>query len=426
MFAGNAVYVACQWGLLGILARLGTPETVGQFVFALAISTPVMAFFMLQLRGVQATDARGEFQFGHYLALRLATTCLAILTMAAICTIAGYSGETFLIVVLVGTAAGVDSLSDIVHGSLQQHERLDRIAQSRMLKGLTSLAAMTLTMFITGSLCGGILAMAASRLLVFAAFDLPVAAGVIQAGPDALPAHDAPYANLLPRWEWRQLVALARLSAPLGLVMMLLSLESNIPRYFVESHFDKGSLGIFGAIGYLSVAGTMAVCALGESTSPRLARYYAQGDKAAFGALFLNLATFGAAVGTAGIAVALLAGPQILTILYGPAYARHCDILVWTMVAAAISCLASFFGYANTAARYFRPQVPLRGVVVAVNAAACWWLVPARGLQGAVLALVVSALTQLLGAGAILAHALRTRTEASCPKSIVLEIPERA
>src|SRR5436309_3480713 len=72
MLAGNAIFSACNWGLLAVLAHLGTPAMVGQYVLALAVTSPVIVFFMLHLRAVAATDARGQYEFGHYLALRLA------------------------------------------------------------------------------------------------------------------------------------------------------------------------------------------------------------------------------------------------------------------------------------------------------------------------------------------------------------------
>ena len=37
-FAGNAVYAACQWGMLVVLAKLGSPEMIGQFTLGLAVS----------------------------------------------------------------------------------------------------------------------------------------------------------------------------------------------------------------------------------------------------------------------------------------------------------------------------------------------------------------------------------------------------
>src|SRR3954469_7592651 len=76
-FAGNVVYAGCQWGMLMVLAKLGSPERVGQFALGLAVTAPILMFSNLQLRAIQATDARREYRFGHYLALRLATTALA-------------------------------------------------------------------------------------------------------------------------------------------------------------------------------------------------------------------------------------------------------------------------------------------------------------------------------------------------------------
>jgi len=75
-FVGNAVYAACQWGMLVVLAKLGTPEMVGQFALGLAVTAPVLMFFNLQLRAVQSTDSQDEYSFEHYLGLRLVTTIL--------------------------------------------------------------------------------------------------------------------------------------------------------------------------------------------------------------------------------------------------------------------------------------------------------------------------------------------------------------
>ena len=53
-----------------VLAKLGTPEMVGQFTLGLAITTPLIMFTNLQLRAVQATDASRQYKFGDYFALR--------------------------------------------------------------------------------------------------------------------------------------------------------------------------------------------------------------------------------------------------------------------------------------------------------------------------------------------------------------------
>ncbi len=133
--AGNVVYAGCQWGMLVVLAKLGNPVMVGQFALGLAVTAPVIMFASLQLRPVQATDARREYEFGHYLGLRLVTTLLALLVIASISLTAGYRRETAMVVLAVGLAKAFESVSDVFYGLLQQAERMDRIAISMMLKG---------------------------------------------------------------------------------------------------------------------------------------------------------------------------------------------------------------------------------------------------------------------------------------------------
>jgi O-antigen/teichoic acid export membrane protein len=405
MLSGNAVYALCQWALLAILARLGTPAIVGQYVLAVAVTTPITVFFMLHLRAIQATDTKRDYQFGHYLALRLCAMALALVVVIGIALTAGHSGDTFLVITAVAVSAVCDSLSDIVYGLLQQRERLDRIGQSMMLRGLASVLLLSVTIVATGRAFYAILAVACGRLTVLAFFDLRNAR-------QELSRTGNPWqTSVKPRWEPRRMFQLAKLALPLGLVMMLVVLSTNIPRYFVESYVDQAALGIFGAIGYLSVAGTMAVGALGDSVTPRLARDYACGRRREFGLFVLRLAGLGAALGAAGVLVAVVAGRPLLKILYGPVYAERTDVLILTMIAAGLGYVASFSGYAVTAARFFRAQLPLFAAVALVTALGCWWLVPRWGLRGAAVALALSALTQLLGSGLILLYALRANPD---------------
>jgi len=410
MLVANVVYAGCQWAMLSVLAKLGTPEMVGQFVLALAVTTPVITLFMLQLGVVQATDARREYGFGDYLALRLTTTALALVTIAGIALASGYRREIALVIVAAGVSAAVDSISDIVYGLMQRRERMDRLAQSRIMRGALSVGALAAAVVATNRVICAILAIAASRLAILVAWDLPQAARILRSD-----VYDVRRdARLLPRWDVRKLIALAWTSLPLGLVMILIALGVSIPRFFVEQYLGEHALGIFGAVAFFGLAGTTAVAALGRSATPRLAQYYAQGRRRAYCVLLLKLSAFGAAVGVLGVALALLIGRQLLTILYGLEYAEHTGVLVCTMVAAGITYVASFAGYGMTAARCFRVQTLLFALVAATTAGACLWLVPAMGLMGGALALCVAAVVQLLGSVFILSLAVRARSGTRC------------
>ena len=399
MLAGNVVYAGCQWAMVAVLARAGTTAMVGQLVLALSVTTPVMAFFMLQLRAVQATDARQGYQFRDYLALRLATTAGAFVTLLSIALAYGYRSETAPVIVAAAISAAVDSVSDIVYGLLQQHEQMRRIAQSLIIKGTVSLVALAAVVVATRSVFYGILAVAVTRGGVLIFWDLRNAAAVLGRRVAA--------SGLRPQWEARKLLAMAWLSLPLGISMMLIVLLVNIPRYFVDHFAGERALGIFGALDYLGLAGTMVITAMGESAMPRLARCYAAGQTAEFARLLAKLVGVGAALGAAGVVVAIVAGRPILSILYGPEYAEHSNVLVWTMIAAAIGYVAAAAGYGVTAARYFRIQIPASLLVAAVTAVACWWLVPRAGLTGAAIALCLMCTAQLFSRGLVIAYAMR-------------------
>ena len=393
-FIGNAVYAACQWGMLVLLAKLGSPEIVGQFTLGLAIAAPVLMLTDLNLRVVQATDAKDEYLFGDYLSVRLIGVGLALLIIAVIIAISGYTLKTSLIILLIGLAKVFESMSDIFHGLIQRSERMDRIAFSLIIKGISSLILLSLGVWLLGNILWGVTGLVLAWGLVFFLFDLPSCKLILNQDPK-------------PSWDFKALKSLVKVSLPLGFVMMLISLNINIPRYFIKDYLGERELGIFAAMAYLMVLGNMLVLSLGESASPRLAKCYASGDGKAYFQLLLKLVGVAVVLGGGIVLVCAIAGEEILTILYKREYAVHSDIFTWLMVAAAINYISSFLGYGMTAARYFRVQLPLFSSVAVVSAIICMWLLPQIGLLGAALSLIGGAVIQLIFSLGVIFHAFR-------------------
>ena len=133
--AGNVVYAACQFGMLSVLAKLGSPSIVGQYALGLAITAPVFMMTNLQLRGVQATDAHHEFGFADYFTLRLISTLLGTLVILLLTLFAVYDTSTKMVIVLVAGAKAIETISDVIAGHLQKSERLDQVARALMIRG---------------------------------------------------------------------------------------------------------------------------------------------------------------------------------------------------------------------------------------------------------------------------------------------------
>lgn len=416
-FVGNGVYAACQWGTLVVLAKLGTPEMVGQLTLALAITAPVFMFTNLQLNAVQATDAKYDYLFNDYLGLRLIGTSLALLTIALIVHGAGYRWETALLIMIIGLAKAFESISDIFYGLFQQQERMDQIATSMMLKGLLSLGLLTIGIVATGSVLGGGLGLVIAWAIILIVYDFYKGAWIIK---KVLPAAQAKNqalrltTTLRPRWQTQTLFKLTRLALPLGFVMMLISLNANIPRFFIERYWSERELGIFSALAAFMMVGNLVIGALGQSATPRLAKYYAAGNRVSFRQLLLKLVGVGIMIGIAAVIVALVAGREILTLFYQAEYAARSDVLVWLMVAAGIGYIGSFLGYGVSATRAYDYLIIPYLIITAIAAGFSQLLIPTYGLVGAAWALCAASFASCVMPLCILGFIARRRFHELC------------
>src|SRR5205085_2614293 len=152
------------------------------------------------------------------------------------------------------------------------------------------------------------------------------------------------YHTLIPKWRSSHLMSLVRMGVPLGLTMMLISLNANIPRYFVEHYLGQAPLGIFAAIAYTVTAGMTVVTALGQAASPRLAMQYANGMHTQFWTVSRQMVLLAIALGSIQILLAVCVGRQLLAFVYGPPYADANVTLVWAMTAALFWYIASILG----------------------------------------------------------------------------------
>ena len=377
---GNVGYAACQWAVLVVVARLGSSTDVGRLALGLALGAPVFILANLQLRAVQATDARHQHAFGVYLGLRVITTAAGLATIAAVTVACGYDGPTLAVVLAIALAKAFEAVSDVTFGLLQQTERLRRMALSQLGRGALTVTGVAVALQTTGSLVAAMVVMALLWGLWLAVYDLRGAAAV---------------ASIRPRFTPVTLGAVARLALPLGCVSFLGSLTTNLPRYALEAHVGTAALGRFAALAYLIVATTQPVLALGAATTPRLARYFAT-DVVAYRALSRRAVALSGGLGVVLLAGVALFGPEVIAWTYGADYAGDASLLVWLAAAAAFAFLSTALGAAITAARRFPPQLAVAALACVVCGVASLVLVPRHALLGAAWAVLAGEATRFV------------------------------
>jgi O-antigen/teichoic acid export membrane protein len=410
MVAGTVWSGLCQWALLVALAKLGTVDMVGAFTLGMAIALPVLMFSCLNLRALYVTDCNYTYRFREYLALRLLMAAASVGFASLLAVAGGYSRDLVLAISLITLAKAFEYISDILYGLLQRQERMTAISISMMLRGTLSLCTLSVAVYSRGSLVWGAAGLALSSAVILLAFDVPVSLSLLDFRFGFALRECAAYARGTfagGSGEYRRLRSLALAGVPLGLVLMLVSLNLNIPRYFVERSLGIREQGIFSSLANLMAAGSVVVGALGQCATPRLAKYFAEGRMRAFRELLWALVLTSLGLGGAGLAGALAFGHQALAVIYRPEYATREDVFVWLMAASGMLYLGSTMGVAVTAVRCFAPQLPLFAVSAASTALTCFVLVPIMGLRGAAVAIFVSAIIQCAGGGLLLRNACR-------------------
>ena len=380
--SGNVIYSGCQWLMLVILAKLGTTDTVGTFALAIAIAGPIMMLANLQLRWVQATDRTGEFEFNDCLTLRSMCSILAILAIFVLSALSGYSSHTCGVIAAIAFAKAAESFSDVIYGWYQQHERMELISQSLMVRGPLSVAAMGIGYFCTQDLLWATWALAATWTATLLLFDVPTAMAFGRA---------TKVTALRFRWRPERLRRIFIRSLPVGLTSGVVALEASIPRFVVEQKMGTDDLGVFAAMAYILMAAYMVIQAVNQSALPRLAKYRVEQNVRGFRKVLWNLVGIGIVVGLFLVGGTAIFGRIFLYHAYSPEYARQPHVLTAILLGCAIMFAFRPAEVALLSMRRFWLLLIIHACGLPLLLANTHWLVGRYGLWGAAGAMIIQA-----------------------------------
>lgn len=389
VLVGNIVSSFCMWLLLVFLTKSGTVETVGIFAVAQAISMPINMLFGLKLQVAQVTDARNDYQFGHYYALRIVTMIMAVI-VTAIIGFLYYPKATAIVTLLLAVNYAIVSIREVFLSFMQKCERMDKTSISGMLQGLLSLLMFGVIFWLSQNLALSVVGLIASRLIVVYVYDMPV----VRKLSHMFSQHERMSMN--PLWDVKSMWHLTKLTASLGIVGWMSQLFNSIPRLVMDKYAGVREVGYFAAISSLLVAGTMIAAAVGQAVSPRLAKYYVE-DLKSYKRLFNKFLAVSFMLGIMGIFISVLFGRTILALVFKADYAEYNNIFIQLNIAGAVFFLFSAMNVALTTARKFAIQIPIYAFSVVVCGMAVFLLIPYYGMLGATWSLLICYSVGFLG-----------------------------
>lgn len=341
---GYFAYGVCQWLMLIVVARLGLPEMVGQFALAMAVTTPIILLIGLDLRTVQATDQTNRYPFEDFFTVRVVTLALAMTIITGFALVSGYKQETTLLIFVMGLAKCIEAISDLCHGTLQQHERLDQMAKARILRGIVSVVVLAAGLYAFQSLLLATVCMALVWTAVLVCYDWPVTYHLLRQS-----GQSTRLLCIRPRQFTHLLVA----AFPTGILSCQASLEQNLPRLCIDGYMGERELGIYSAVSSMIIAATLVINAVHCAVLPRIAKHLTNHQTGQVWGMLLRLSGFGALLGCLGIAGVSVCGGWILGLAFGPEYAAQGPLLFVLMVGATIRYATLPFSTGFRAARRF-------------------------------------------------------------------------
>lgn len=383
---GNIIYALSQWIIITIIARFGSTSDLGVYSLGLAITAPIVLFFSFQLRTFLATDSNNEYNFAQYFGGRIIHLTISFILIIPIAFLYSNNFETILVIILLGIIKYFEGLSDICMGLYQKKSKIDIIGKSQMYRGISSIIAVCILYFYTRSLIFSLLGLLIVMIVRLVNYDLK---------------HLKPLGEITPVFD-RSSIQLMKMAFPLGVVSLISSLNTNIPKYFLEYFSGTEEVGIFSALYYILIASNMLITPISLLVAPRIANAYKQNKIKNFLKLNLQLSMVSVIVSLLIITLIVLQGEFILNILYGSKYTPYNDSFIIISSSLIFGFLTTFFTVSIVAARAIQIQPIMNLIVTIVTIISSYYFISADGINGASYTLLISRMFQTLLSGSLL------------------------
>lgn len=377
-FSSNLFSAISKWLVLVIIANILSPLEVGIYSLAFAISAPITLFANMKLRSLYITDKSPDFF--NYVSGRNILSGLAIILLLSISII--FYPSYILIIMIVGLSKILDLQSDIYYALPHNVNDMDIIGKLMIVKNIIMLAVFSFTLILSQSLTLSLI----MQLIIQLAFVFLVEKKLI----------NAKYPTIQTSFSFKAVKKILVLGLPLGVVQMVVSLKTNVPRYFLEFYESAEVLGYYSALAYILTVGNLMMSAVSQNFLPNLSRKIKDKQYSGFKNNILYLSLFSIVLGLTFVIFSVFWGEVFLGFVYGPEYAEYSDVLIIMSVAILVSFVGWIYDTGLMALRYIsiQPKVSLVSLIISVLIS--FILVEKYGIYGVTFTLIIANVIQLL------------------------------
>lgn len=336
---GSMTYLGCQWLVTIFVVRLSSGyDAAGLLSLAMAVTGIFGTFANYKMGTYQISDINRENTLAEYLGFR----CFMLAVAAAACVVYAIftcPAHALVTVILYYLFKAVGLVIDVLHGTDQQHRRMDYIGKSFILQGVSTLAAFIAVFWATQDLNLAIAAMMAAALLVLFLFDIP-----------RTRQFEKPALKL----TWHKAAFFLKTSLPAVVASIAASALFTIPKQYLSMTMGAAALGIYSSVAAPALVIQMGAMYLYGPLLDIFPRLFFDGDMKGFGKLLGRtvLAIVGVAIACA--IVLEFIGGWALVLLFGDSIEPYVYLLQPVLLSTALTAFLWFFGDLLITVRDFR------------------------------------------------------------------------
>lgn len=327
--AGSLTYLACQWLMTVVVVRLSDGyDEAGLLSLAMSVVGIFGTFANYKMGTFQISDINHENTLGEYLGFRIFTLSFSFVAciVYAFFTCAPYAIAT---VALFYVYKAMGLVMDVLHGTNQQHRRMDYSGRSFMLQGVTMLSSFVAVFGLTQNLNLAIVAMTILAALVMLLYDVP---------------RTARFETVRVSLSRKKALYFLKVSFPAVVASLAASAIFTVPKQYLALEFGEAALGIYSSVAAPALIVQMGATYLYNPLLDLFPRHYFAGDKRGFARLLVRTVLSIILVAIACAVLLQFIGSWVLALLLGESIVPYVYLLQPVLLSTMLTAFLWFFG----------------------------------------------------------------------------------
>ncbi|QKQ28722.1 oligosaccharide flippase family protein [Staphylococcus hominis] len=377
-FIGNVTFSMIKWLILILIVKLTTPEQVGNYTFAMALTAPIILFTNMRLRLRYVVE--DNLIFNNVRILRNVLNVFSILIILVVGAILFPQYLSYII--LVAFTKILDLQSELYYAILHKKQNFKLISLMQIGKSIVIIIPFIVVTYFTKNVIYGLFEQILIQFLWLQFFE-----------KRAIKYKEHEIDN----YNKRLIFNIFLTGLPLGFVQMINSYNIMIPRYVIEGILSVKMVGVFASISYLLTIVDLFMNAISQNIIIKI-KNFIQNKEYKKLTKYINRDVFlySIVLGVIVIIPVYFLKDFIIGLLYGEFYRQFSNVLLIIVISIIFNFQSWMFDTTLMAFKAYRMQLVVSIPTMVVSIIASFILVHLFGIIGASLSVVLINCTQAI------------------------------